>query len=233
MHAGYQQFCPVAMASEIICTRWSVVLLRELVAGSVHFNDLRKGVPRMSPTLLSKRLKEFEVAGIIEKVSQAQHPNATEYHLTQAGRDLRPVVESIGIWGQRWVEAEVTLENLDASLLMWDMRRSLHSIASFARGCTVEFLFSDTKLPDNQRHWWVIIDPTQGTVDLCSVDPGKEVDLFITVSLRAMTSIWLGLSTVEQERKTQNLSTSGDPSIASKMQTWLGLSPFAAEAKRV
>lgn len=232
MNAGYKQFCPVAMASEIICTRWTIVLLREFVAGSTHFNDLRKGVPTMSPTLLSQRLKDLEAAGIIEKIVNKEHPTATEYHLTQSGRDLQPVVEAIGIWGQHWVEAEVTLENLDASLLMWDMRRSLDTMPTFQRRSTIEFLFNDLNLPKSQQHWWLIIDPESG-VDLCSIDPGNEVDLFVSAKLRAMTSIWLGLSTVEEEQTKRDLTVSGDPKIASMMQTWLGLSPFAAEKKLV
>src|SRR5581483_9477584 len=102
---SYGQFCPVAMAAEVLCTRWTVVLLREMVAGSTRFNDLRRGVPRMSPALLSKRLKDLEEAGIVRRVAVRGEPGILEYHLTAAGRDLRAVVETIGIWGQRWIEA--------------------------------------------------------------------------------------------------------------------------------
>src|SRR3954452_21015671 len=102
---SYKQFCPVAMAAEILCTRWTVVLLRELVAGSSRFNDLRRGVPRMSPALLSRRLKELEAAGIVRRTPSMREPGVSEYQLTEAGRDLRGVVEAVGIWGQRWVES--------------------------------------------------------------------------------------------------------------------------------
>ena len=103
MQAGYKQFCPVAMAAEVLCTRWTMVLLRELIAGSTRFNELRKGVPRMSPALLSRRLKDLEAAGIVERLTPSGGPRIHEYHLTEAGRDLHSVVESIGVWGQRWV----------------------------------------------------------------------------------------------------------------------------------
>ena len=96
MQPAYKQFCPVAMASEVLCTRWTVVLLRELVAGSTRFNDLRRGVPRMSPALLSQRLKELEAAGIVERIRSATTPRIHEYHLTNAGKELRSVVETIG-----------------------------------------------------------------------------------------------------------------------------------------
>lgn len=99
---SYGQFCPVAMAAEILCSRWTALVIRELLCGSTRFNDLRRGVPLMSPTLLSKRLKELEEAGVITSVPTAQ-PGIVEYRLTEAGEDLRPVVMSLGSWGQRWV----------------------------------------------------------------------------------------------------------------------------------
>ena len=103
--AGYKQFCPLAMASELLCTRWTMVLLRELVAGTTRFNDLRRGVPKMSPTLLSQRLRELEAAGIIERRALKSEKGVFEYHMTESGKDLRLVVEAIGFWGQKWVEA--------------------------------------------------------------------------------------------------------------------------------
>src|SRR5579862_6242668 len=122
---SYKQFCPVAMASEILCTRWTMVLLRELVAGSTRFNDLRRGVPRMSPALLSKRLKDLEEAGLVVRVASQEEAGVFEYQLTRAGRDAKAVVDAVGNWGQAWVEAQLSLKNLDPSLLMWDMRRNL------------------------------------------------------------------------------------------------------------
>ena len=230
MPAGYKQFCPVAMAAEVLCTRWTIVLLRELVAGSTRFNDLRRGVPRMSPALLSQRLKELEAAGIVERVKVAGANGAREYRLTAAGRDLKSVVETIGIWGQRWVDADLSLESLDPSLLMWDMRRNLNVTPMPKRRSVIEFLYTD--LPASQNRWWLIVEPT-GDVDLCSVDPGFDVDLYVSTQLRPMTSIWMGLSTVKSEQRDKTLHLDGDKALASKMQTWLGLSPFAEERKRV
>ena len=126
---SYGQFCPVAMAAEIICSRWTALVLREMLCGSTRFNDLRRGVPRMSPTLLSKRLKELEGAGVIE-VRKTGRAGIPEYNLTRAGEDLRHIIMSLGVWGQRWVESSLSLKNLDPSLLMWDMRRNLASSGS-------------------------------------------------------------------------------------------------------
>src|SRR5262252_7308268 len=107
---SYQQFCPVAMSAEILCPRWTIVLVRELVAGSTRFNDLRRGVPRMSPALLSQRLKALEAAAIIRRDPSSTDPGVFEYYLTAAGRELGPLVEAFGIWGQRWVDAELSLQ---------------------------------------------------------------------------------------------------------------------------
>src|SRR5260221_2109671 len=122
---SYNQFCPVAMAAEILCTRWTIVLLREMFAGSTRFNELRRGVPRMSPALLSQRLKELEMAGIVARVASASEPAVFEYRLTESGRELGPLVEAFGILGQRRIESEFSLQRLDVALLIWYVRGSL------------------------------------------------------------------------------------------------------------
>jgi DNA-binding HxlR family transcriptional regulator len=224
---SYGQFCPVAMAAEIVCSRWTALLLREMLCGSTRFNDLRRGVPRMSPTLLSKRLKELEQAGVIATRPTAQ-PGIVDYVLTSAGEDLREVVMSLGMWGQRWVESQVSLRNLDPSLLMWDMRRWLKLTPEPERRSVIQFEYPE--LPANRRHFWLIAEGS--VVDLCSTDPGHEVDLFVQSSLRTMTAIWMGITTVQAELGAGNLDLAGDMALARSMQQWLGLSPFAKEKRR-
>jgi DNA-binding HxlR family transcriptional regulator len=224
---GYKQFCPVAMASELLCTRWTMVLLRELIAGSTRFNDLRRGVPKMSPTLLSQRLKELEAAGVIERRALKSEKGVFEYRMTEAGKDLGPIVEAMGFWGQKWVEARRSLKNLDPSLLMWDMRRNLNPTPLPNRRTVIEFLYP--QLPVSKRFWWLVVEK-QGEVDLCWSDPGFDVDLYVSTDLRTMTAIWMGLTTVTKE--SEKIILTGDRDIARKMQAWLGLSPFAIERKR-
>ena len=149
---SYGQFCPVAMAAEIVCSRWTALVVRELLCGTTRFNDLRRGVPLMSPSLLSKRLKELEEAGVIVAVPTGQ-PGVFEYKLTEAGEDLRPVVMSLGIWGQRWVESSLSLKNLDPSLLMWDMRRSLDPTPLPPRRVTINFLYPELAPPSSRGGW--------------------------------------------------------------------------------
>jgi DNA-binding HxlR family transcriptional regulator len=227
---SYRQFCPVAMASEVLCTRWTLLILREMVAGSRRFNDLRRGVPRMSPALLSQRLKELEEAGVIVRRTIRSEAGAYEYELTAAGREVQPIVEAVGVWGKRWVSSDLTLDNLDAQLLMWDMRRNLDTTPMPKARSTVHFQFADA--PAAQRSWWLIVQPGE-PVDLCSVDPGYDVDLYVASSLKVMTAIWLGYETVRAAVRDERVKLTGDRQLASNMQSWLGLSPFAKQKQMV
>lgn len=157
-------------------------------------------------------------------------PGLNEYHLTESGRDLSAVIEAVGVWGQRWIEADLSLDNLDPALLMWDMRRNLNTSPLPDSRSVINFIYSD--LPDSQKNWWLIVEPT-GSVDLCYIDPGFEVDQFVTTDLRSMTAIWLGLSTVRKAVAEDRVNLDGDQAISSHMQQWLGLSHFAGEARRV
>lgn len=221
---SYRQFCPVAMAAEVLCTRWTVVLLRELVAGSTRFNDLRRGVPRMSPALLSQRLKDLEASGVVRRDALPGEPGVFEYRLTQAGRDLESLIDAFGRWGQRWVSTDLSLQQLDASLLMWDMRRGLDPRPMSRPKSVIHFRYPEQ--PPVDRSWWLVVEP-EAQVDLCSVDPGFDVDLYVSTDLKTMTAIWMGHETVRRALDEDRLLLTGDRQLAADMQTWLGLSPFA------
>jgi DNA-binding HxlR family transcriptional regulator len=225
---GYNQYCPVAMAGEILCKRWTVLLLRELIAGSTRFNELRRGLPRMSPALLSKRLKELETAGIVARSQSASESNS--YHLTEAGRDLAPIVDAVGAWGQAWIQTESSLANLDPNLLMWDIRRNVDARSMPQRRNTIQFIFSD--LPKPRRNWWLIVEPGKD-VDLCSVNPGFDVDLYLSTDLRTMTEIWMGYTAMARAKEDGRLTVTGNQDLQTDMKSWLKLSPFAKVEKRV
>ena len=184
----------------------------------------------MSPTLLSQRLKELEEAGILERRPVRSEKGVFEYSLTAAGRDLRPVVEAVGFWGQKWVESTLSLKNLDPSLLMWDMRRNLNPEPLPDTRCVIQFLYSD--LPASKRDWWLIVEP-DGEVDLCWADPGFDTNLYVTTDLRTMTSIWMGIDTVQKSRREDRMTLVGNERLSRTMQAWLGLSPFAVQEKLV
>lgn len=221
---SYQQFCPVAMAAEILCRRWTLLLLRELLVGSTRFNALRRGLPRMSPALLSKRLRELEAAGILTRNPARAETGCCEYRLTAAGRELRPIVETMGVWGRRWVATEATLHHLDADLLMWDVRRRVDVSAMPDCRSTVQFIFPERAAAE--RCYWLITERGH-EADLCTVDPGYEVDLYVSTDLRTLTEIWLGYTSIAQARKAGRLVLTGSRTLTNAFDAWFALSPFA------
>ena len=227
---SYNQFCPVSMAAEIICSRWTLLVVRELVLGCTRFNELRRGLPNMSPALLSKRLKDLESAGIVSHTAAEHDPGVFEYRLTEAGTELRPIIEAIGVWGHRWVTTEATLKNLDANLLMWDIRRNINTDPMPARRNTIQFIFNDR--PPSERNYWLIAEPGKD-VDLCLVDPGFDVDLYVSTDLRTMTEIWLGYTAIRPASEDGRLVLTGNSKLATALRAWLKLSAFANFEKKV
>lgn len=220
MGSTYGQFCPVAKAMELLDERWTMLLVRELVAGSEHFNDLRRGLPRMSPSLLSKRLQQLERAGVLEKLVVG---NDVRYVLTPAGLELRPVVEAVGSWGARWI-GEIGDRDLDPKLLLWDIRRHLLREPIPSSRSVVEFLFPE--LGAQQKHWWLVLGPDD--IDLCSDDPGHEVDLLVTSSLRTLTQVWIGQRTWDWALGSGQVTVTGPEHLRRALPEWLALSEFAA-----
>jgi DNA-binding HxlR family transcriptional regulator len=218
------------MAAEIISTRWTLLLLRELIMGSTRFNELRRGLPRLSPALLSKRLKELEAAGIVARTAIGHDPDVHEYRVTEAGMELRPIIEMVGVWGQRWVTSEATLNNLDADLLMWDVRRNINTEPMPRKRNTIEFIFSD--LPASQRNYWLIVEPDK-PIDLCVVDPGFDVDVYVSTDLRTMTSIWLGYTDIARAVADGGVILTGSKTLTADLTKWLKLSVFAKVEKQV
>jgi DNA-binding HxlR family transcriptional regulator len=222
--SGYGQFCPVAKASEILAERWTPLVLRELLCGSHRFSDLCRGVPLMSRSLLAKRLKELERAGVVER-RHVPGREAAEYYLSPAGEELRPVIEGLGNWAQRWILFDLDERDLDPSLLMWDIRRGLNRAALPERRVVVGFDFPEVKGP--RRRWWLLAGGTDGDADLCMTDPGFEVDLSVTVSLRNLTRYWLGQ--IEwRELLASGLELDGERWLQRSFREWLGRSAFAA-----
>ena len=184
----------------------------------------------MSPALLSKRLKDLEAAGIVTRAKGGRGPDLYEYKLTEAGEALRPIVDGIGDWGHRWVTTKATLSNLDVDLLMWNMRRTINTDPMPARRSTIQIIFKS--LPPAKRNWWLLVEPGQ-EVDLCSVDPGFDVDLYVTADLKRLTELWMGYAAMADIRKSGGISFSGDRHLQNSFQTWLGTSRFAGMEKCV
>jgi DNA-binding HxlR family transcriptional regulator len=218
---GYGQFCPVAKAAEIVAERWTPLVLRELFCGSRRFGDLARGVPLMSPSLLTRRLRELEQAGIVSRAHGAQ--GRSEYQLTAAGRELAPVVEQLGVWGKRWTRAYIEDNDLDAGLLLWDVRRNILLERVPQRRIVVAFEFSGTA--SGKRRWWLVIE--QGEVDLCPLNPGFEADLHVRTALRTLTEIWLGDRALGEAIEEGALELQGQKSLVRDFPKWLHFGPLS------
>jgi DNA-binding HxlR family transcriptional regulator len=221
---SYGQFCPVAKAAEILAERWTLLVVRELLAGSHRFNELRRGVPLMSPTLLSKRLRELERARIIER-RPLETGRGFEYRLTLAGEELRPVVDLLGAWGDRWINHDIGPEDLDPALLMWDVRRRVDTSELPAEEAVVRFSFRGAR--SGRRWWWIVVD--DGEVDLCVTDPGRDVDLTAWASLKAMTRVWIGHLAIEDALASGELALDGSAELARSLPRWIGVPSRARE----
>ncbi|WP_405219248.1 winged helix-turn-helix transcriptional regulator [Agrococcus sp. Ld7] len=217
--SGYGQFCPVAKAMELLDERWTILVVRELLAGSTRFNDLRRGVPHMSPALLSKRLQRLEQAGLVVKRSDGAH---TSYALTQSGHELRPVVEGLAAWGVRWI-GELGQADLDPHLLLWDMRRNIDVDAWPRRRTVVAVRFTDAHA--GAARWWLMCH--EGEVELCDFDPGFEVAATVSSSLSAMTRVWRGDRSWAAALRSGEAMVDGDADAVRRVPQWIGQAPWA------
>mgnify|MGYP006292548263 CR=1 FL=1 len=219
---GYGQFCPVAKASEILTERWTPLVVRELMCGSRRFNEIHRGVPLMSRGLLSQRLQRLIAEGVVERDATGDR-EAGCYRLTEAGEELGPIIVQLGEWGARWVRSHLGEQDLDATLLMWDMRRQVQPTRFPAGRVVVAFEFLDA--PRSRRFWWLLSD--HDAVDLCATDPGFEPDLRVRGSLQALTAVWLGDRPLQEELAAGRLEIHGSSRLRKRFPEWLALSPFA------
>jgi DNA-binding HxlR family transcriptional regulator len=224
---GYGQYCPLAKGAEVFAERWTPLILRELLRGSTTFNDLHRGVPRMSRSLLSSRLKKLEACGVLKR---RPRDGGIQYDLTRAGEELGPVVTQLGTWAQRWFRSTFVAGELDVGVLMWDIRCTVDANALPSIRTTVQFIFTD--LPVSSRSWWLVNEA--GEVDLCPVDPGDEAALQIRTTLRAMTRVWMGDLSMGAAQRSGQLTVLGPRELQRCLDSWLGLSPYApiADARR-
>ena len=218
--SSYGQFCPVAKAMELLDERWTLLVVRELLEGSAHFNDLRRGVPKMSPALLSKRLKSLTRAGV---VNRAEIDGRTTYSLTQCGQELAAVVEALGAWGVRWI-GDLGEQDLDPHLLMWDIQRHI-PMERWPRARTTVAFHLAGEAPKASR-WWLVV--AEGRADVCDFDPGYDVTATVAASLRALIEIWRGDMSWSRALLDGSVAISGAADARRSVPTWVGQSKLAA-----
>ena len=215
--AGYGQFCPVAKATEVIGEKWTLLILRELMLGTTRFNEFQRAISRMSPTLLAKRLRHLEECGIVIR-KKLSGQKGYEYRLTAAGKELGPLVEILAVWGMRWVRGQMSDDELDVEWLMWDLRRRLQTERLPDGETVICFIFDEL---DKHKNWWMLVD--DDAVDLCTEDPGKDVDLYINTSVRVMAEIWKGDRELRTALRGKSVKAHGSRHLMRTMPDWLGL----------
>jgi DNA-binding HxlR family transcriptional regulator len=220
---GYGQFCPVAKAAEVVSERWTILVVRELAAGSDSFNDLRRGMPLISPSLLSTRLKSLQDAGVVEQV--ASPGGGSRYLLTRAGEELAAIIWRLGTWGHRWARSELGEDELDPAMLMWDIHRSL-DMDYFDPGqrCVVQFELTD--YTSRMRFWWLVVH--RGEADICMKDPGYDLDLQLSTTTHTLAAVWMGDSSMARELRRGGISLAGSSRLKADIGSWLGTNHYAS-----
>lgn len=218
----YCQFCPVAKAAEILCEKWVILVLREFMMGSTRFGQLRRGLPKISPSILSRRLKTLEEQEIIVRCKKPES-NSYEYHLTESGEELRPIVLGFGTWGHKWAKNKINNEDLDAGFLLWDMRRRLNIKYFQNKRIVIHIEFSEQSSRD--RYWWMVIDNNE--IDLCFEDTGHEPDITIITTLETMINIWLGYDKLKTMKNNGKMKIFGSKEHVNNVSQWIGKSTFA------
>lgn len=219
----YGQYCPVAQALELIGDRWTLLIIRDMLTGTQHFNDLERGLPGISRGLLAKRLRQLHEAGIIAKRINASGRNTTEYHLTQSGRELFDVINSLTIWGANWAFNDPTPEQLDPLLLLWWMHNRVHKDRLPEKRIVLQFDFYGAVT----ETYWLIL--TEADVTICLTHPGYEVNLLITADLATFFKLWLGK--IDFDLTTPGIKIDGIPRHIRAFPDLFAWSP-AAEAIR-
>lgn len=218
----YGQFCPLALASEIIGERWTLLVLREPMLGSRHFNDIHRGVPRMSPALLSRRLRMLAENGIVER--RVGSGGRNEYVLSDAGQAIVPALIELGVWGKRWLPSTLSRNRADPDLIMWDMHRRIDRERMPRHRTVIQFSFQDQ--PAAKRNRWLVGWPEE--VELCIKDPGFEVDLFVETDSRTITWVWYGDIPLLEAISDRRIELHGPRHLCREFPHWLQLSPLAS-----
>ncbi|HEX8533635.1 MAG TPA: winged helix-turn-helix transcriptional regulator [Allosphingosinicella sp.] len=223
---GYRQFCPVSKTAEIFAQRWTPLLVRELCFGPKRFSELQSALPLMSRSLLARRLDELRASGVIETEAAG---NSHAYRLTRAGNELRPLIEAMSIWGQRWAQHAIVPDDLDPGSLLWSMKRQIEASGGDCGEMVVRFDFRG--LPPGKpalRYWWLVL--SEGTVDVCMQDPGREADVSFEADLTTLVNVWLGYEGLDVALREKRLSFHGSPGLVAQLRAILDL-PFSAQEK--
>jgi len=217
----YGQFCPIAKSAEIIGEKWTLLIIRELLMGGSRFNELHRGLSLISPTILSKRLETLSAHGLVLK-KKIPGQRGYEYFPTQSCKELLPIIRSLGDWGMNWARSNLTEKDYDVELLMLYLKRSIVARELIGRETVIRFKFIDIeKYPD----WWLVV--TGEEIDLCVKNPGKEIDVYFTSSVKTMADIWMGDNSYRRAIREGLLKIVGHEMLTRNVTTWMSNSIFS------
>jgi len=215
MSGRYRQFCPVAKAAEILAERWMPVVVRELLYGSRRWSDYQHGIPTISPGVLRQRLNELVEAGIAVR-------RGTTYVPTESGEALRPIIEAMGHWGQRWVQRTVAESDSDPRLLVWAAHRYLR-LGALPAKATIALEFPNE--PASRRYFWLVV--RDGNVEVCLSHPGLPVDVTIIADAREFARLYLGHVDCGAVLASRGIAVQGNPALVRSFRHWFPRSGFA------
>ena len=221
----YGQFCPVALTSELLAERWTPLVVRELITGSRRFGDIHRGVPKMSPTMLSRRLRELERGEIV--VRRLSRDSKIEYDLTEAGKALGPIVMAFAAWGKTFAHLRIQPGEVDPALLIWELRRWMDVSALPERRSVILFRFPDASR--RRQCWWLVAKA--GEVEICLRHPGFDVDLTVDADTATLARLWRGDVTVEQAVSSGKIRLDGSETLRRSFGRWIGVSPMVRSRK--
>jgi DNA-binding HxlR family transcriptional regulator len=217
----YGQFCPIAKATEILGEKWTILIVRELIMGAPRFNELHRGLCLISPTLLSKRLDSLAQNGLVLK-KKIPGQKGYEYFATESCKELMPVILKLGEWGMRWARSNLTEKDYDVELLMLYLKRSIVPEKLVGKETVIRFKFTDV---EEYADWWLVAHGNN--LDLCVNDPGKDVDVYFTSTVKTMADIWMGDNSYRQAITDGTMKIVGDRGLTRNITSWMSNSIFA------
>jgi DNA-binding HxlR family transcriptional regulator len=212
----YGQYCPVAKSLDILGDHWTLLIVRDMLTGTRHFNDLERGLPGISRALLASRLRQLQRAGVVEKHITGTGRQTTEYRLTEAGQDLREVIMALWGWGEKWAFGDPEPDELDPVLLMWWLHNRVDVAQLPERRVVAQFDFHGAATVS----FWLVL--TRADVTLCLTDPGYEVNLLVTADLATFYRLWGGRIGYYEALSIYGVSVEGLPGLTRVFPHWFG-----------
>jgi DNA-binding HxlR family transcriptional regulator len=223
---AYGLICPISLACEVLEPRWTIQILAEIWNGSTRFNDIRKGVGNISTAILSRRLREMEASGLVERIED-NAAGTIDYFRTEKAIKLEPAMNALAEWAQCNIDAETALSGADAWTVMWAVRRMIVLTELPRRRAVIRFHFREDP-PLKYPHYWLVVEPGASLPELCSVDPGRDVDLYVETDAVSLGAIIEGRSSIDREKGRGGLFLSGDSGLARSINRWLRTSVYGA-----